>query len=262
MPVLAISRDPHAADVHGLRWLRADLREDINWPTEPQGLVLFHLAPLPLLIPHLNQLSDCNVSRVVAFSSTSLLSKAESRDPQERQLVKALIEAERQLADWGLEANVSWTVFRPTMIYGAGIDQNVTFLANFIRRYRFFPLPGRGSGLRQPVHAEDLADACLSVLRNPLTFGRTYELGGGERLTYRELIERIFRAMSMKPRLLPVPAGLLRVVVQGLSLVPRYSHLTAEMVNRMNLDLCFDTSAATRDFGFAPRPFLFTSVGT
>ncbi len=146
------------------------------------------------------------------------------------------------------------------MIYGQGTDQNVSFIARVVRRCRFFPLAGRGSGLRQPVHAEDLASACLAVLDNPRTFAKSYDLSGGEILSYREMVERVFQGLGLAPRILTVPVPVLRWFIRVIRILPRFRKLTPEMASRMNMDLCFDHAEATSDFQFTPRKrFLYTN---
>src|SRR5690554_1920633 len=66
---------------------------------------------------------------------------------------------------------------------------------------------GRGGRL---VHALDVAGACVAALRAPCA-NRAYNLSGGETLSYREMVERVFGAMGRRPRVVSVPAGFLRV---------------------------------------------------
>jgi nucleoside-diphosphate-sugar epimerase len=157
---------------------------------------------------------------------------------------------------------IAWTLFRPTLIYGEGRDRNVSEIARFIRRFGFFPLAGEGRGRRQPVHAEDLARACLAVLDNEQAIGRVYDLPGGETLTYAEMVSRIARGLGRTPRLLRVPVPLLRVALAGLRRLPSFAHLSPEVASRMNIDLIFDAQAARRDFGYDPRPFRYPDEGS
>ena len=73
-----------------------------------------------------------------------------------------------------------------------------------MRRWHLLPLPLGATGLRQPVHAEDLAAACVAALENSATYGKTYELGGGERLSFRSMLMR----MRAEAAALPVPIPL------------------------------------------------------
>jgi nucleoside-diphosphate-sugar epimerase len=135
----------------------------------------------------------------------------------------------------------------------------VAFIANFIRRFGFFPLAGSGDGRRQPLHAEDLAQACVTVLGIAATYNRAYNLSGGETLTYRQMVERIFTALGRKPRVFELPLPLFHAAFAMLRLLSRYRYLNTAMIARMSDDLVFDHSEASRDFGFGPGGFLASS---
>lgn len=237
-----------------VHWHQRDVQA-VDWH---RGLPLFdaafHLAPLWLLPHALNQLQVLGVRRLIAFSSTSALTKVGSTSPRERALAETLLEAEARIArECGFAA---WTIFRPTLIYGAGKDQNVTAIARFVRRFGFFPIAGQGRGLRQPVHADDLALACLLALRVEAAEGRIFNLGGGEVFPYREMVERIFHALDRPARVLSLPEGALRVGVATVARLPRFSHLDAALVTRMAQDMSFDVLPARRAFGYSPRIFM------
>jgi nucleoside-diphosphate-sugar epimerase len=133
----------------------------------------------------------------------------------------------------------------------------VTEIARFVQRTGFFPILGDGLGKRQPVHAADLAAACLAALGEGRAFDRAYELSGGETLTYRAMVERIFQGLGKKPRIVRVPPHLFKAVVSAARVVPRFRDLSPELVTRMNMDMCFDHADARRDLGFNPRGFEF-----
>jgi GT2 family glycosyltransferase/nucleoside-diphosphate-sugar epimerase len=253
--VHAISRHPPEGFTHPfLHWHKLDITSD-PVSTLPAAEALIHLAPLWTLPPLIAGLSGLGVRRIIAFSSTSIFTKQDSGYAQERRLAQKLTEAERQLADFCAQDGIRWTVFRPTLVYSLGRDKNITTIANFVRRFHFFPLVGAGKGLRQPVHAEDLATACLKVLDHPRTFDKAYNLSGGEMLSYREMVIRIGAMIRKKQAIITIPLPLLRICLRSISYLPFYRHLTPEMANRINRDMCFDHSEASRDFGFQPRQF-------
>lgn len=250
--VQALSRRPPATGLAGIRWQHCDIAAGTVPEIPLTGAI--HLAPLPLLPPLLPQLAQLGAKRVIGFGSTSRFTKAASADPAEREYAAALERAEQAIAEFCEPRGIAWTVFRPTLIYGCGMDKNVTAIARLIRRFRFFPLIG-GGGLRQPVHADDLAAACLAAWDRPAAFNRGYDLSGAEVLSYRAMVERIFAAEGVPPRCLPIPLALVRFGIRLLSLLPRYGYLTTEMADRMAADLAFDHARASADFGYAPRPF-------
>ena len=246
-----VSRQSASTGVH-LQLNLNHLEPELSLPHQH----LIHLAPLPLilpLLPHLPQLK-----RLIAFSSTSRFTKINSLDAKERDLAASLARAEEQLIEICAGRGIAWTLFRPTLIYCWGKDKNISFIARFIRRFGFFPVLGEGKGLRQPVHAEDLAQACLQALHNPKTYQQAYNLSGGEILNYTAMVESIFHALGKKPRIIHFPPRLLQAALAVSGWLPPLRRVSPSMLERMNENLCFDHSAARRDFSYQPRRFLTT----
>jgi nucleoside-diphosphate-sugar epimerase len=110
------------------------------------------------------------------------------------------------------------------------------------------------NGLRQPVHALDVADAALAIIDNPKTYGKAYNLGGNEGLPYRQMLERIFKYLGKKPRLIPIP--FLPQVLDAVGTTYQFGYINGEMARRMNRDIVFDIKEAAEDFGYHPQGFL------
>ncbi len=253
--IVACSRSPHdgkpESDV-----TRLQLAALVPIPRELSPIKWWvSVAPIAVLPQYFSLLEASGARRVVALSSTSLFAKKDSPDQDEQALVRGLQAGEQALRSWAEAQGVEWVILRPTLIYGYGRDKNVTEILRFVRRWGGFPLLGRADGLRQPVHAEDVAMACVSALTVPAAGNRAYNLSGGETLSYREMVRRIFVALGKDPRLATIPRWLFRSAVTVLRLLPRYRNWTMEMAERMNYDLVFDHDDAARDLGFSPRPF-------
>lgn len=256
--VYALSRGARA-DAEGVNWLQADLHA---LPAQlPACDALIHCAGLPLLPALLEHSALAETDRVIVFGSTSRFTKQASDDPRERALAAELAAAEDKVVELCAARGTAWTIFRPTLVYGCGRDKNVSFIAGFVRRFGFFPLLGAGRGLRQPVHADDLALACVQALACPSAYNRSYNLSGGETLSYRDMVVAICTATGRPPRFVTVPSSLLHTGLHILRALPRFRHLSSSMLERMERDLCFEHSAAARDFGYAPRTFRGTALG-
>jgi nucleoside-diphosphate-sugar epimerase len=217
------------------------------------------VAPIWVLSEHFPLLEASGARRVVVLSSTSRFTKVGSGDTAETTVAMRLIEAEDRFVAWAKSRGVEWVILRPTLIYGLGQDKNISEIARFIRRFGFFPVLGRAQGLRQPIHAEDVAAACVSALQAPDASNRAYNISGGETLTYRDMVARVFAALGRHPRLLAVPLWAFRLAVSMLRHLPRYRQWSAAMAERMNRDLVFDHTEAGRDIGFKPRLFSISS---
>lgn len=213
------------------------------------------LAPLPAIGEVLDMVASLGATRLIAFGSVSRFSKANSTSAIEREFVREQVQAEHVLRERANQAGVNWTLFRPSMIYGADLDLNVSFIKSTIVKYGVFPIPWGARGLRQPVHVEDLAAACVAVLDCERTFGRAYDLGGGETVAYPELVRRVFCSADKTPRILPVPLSLFYLLIALARLRSGNSFLRKEMADRMFSDLTVDNTPAAADFGFQPRAF-------
>lgn len=252
--IRAISRNPAASqeNVPHLTWEQADIYHapDILQSDE----TLISLTPIWVLADFLEK-SAVAPSRVVAFSSTSAVTKKDSSIPKERELAAKLYDGEQRLMAYCREHQCRWTILRPTLVYGAGKDKNVSAIARMIKRFGFFPVLGKATGLRSPVHAEDLAQAVISCLENSGTANKSYQLTGGDDISYNEMLRRIFIGLGRKPRMVKSPEFVARLGINFARQFPQFSDLTPELINRSAQDLVFDHQRAVEDFGYTSRSF-------
>jgi nucleoside-diphosphate-sugar epimerase len=242
--VLALSRRAQT-DVAGVTWLQGRLPHDVPLGERPSAIVSF--GPL---LPFAQWLATADLSpstRVIATSSMSAESKQASDVPAERAISQTLRDGEAALAAACQRLGALWTVLRPTLIYGAGLDKSLTPIAQRAMRWHVFPLLA-GRGLRQPVHADDIAAAVVAALDRPDAAGRVLPLGGGERLTAGEMFARVQKSLPVATLPVPLPAWLLRA---GRHAVPRLRG----PLTRLESDLIADNSELQRLLGVSPRPF-------
>ncbi len=256
--VIAFSRKLRMpAAVTGVTWRM------LGWPAEgsdppqviPHWLCLCAVWVLP---EHFKMMKALGARRIVALSSTSRFTKTAmnaSTDVHENALAQQLIQGERQLQAWCEANGIEWVILRPTLIYDFVHDKNISHIATFIRRYRFFPILRGAVGRRQPVHAAEVAYAACSALVLVGAANKEYNISGGETLTYRDMVERIFALLGFKPRFINIPIWGFRVAVFIAKLLPKYRHLSSAMAERMTADLVFDNSNAMVDLGYAPDKF-------
>jgi uncharacterized protein YbjT (DUF2867 family) len=113
--------------------------------------------------------------------------------------------------------------------------------------------------LRQPVHADDLADAAFATLDSEAAHGHAYDLPGGETLSYREMVARVLAALRPPARLIEVPSPLFATMLSVARATGRLRGFGDAALARMREDLVFDGAPALRDFGYAPRAFVPTA---
>lgn len=241
--VVALSRYERPA-IDGVVWQRGGLDAFFAAPAVD---AIVCVGPLDHFVDWLASPAAPAPRRIVALSSMSADSKRESLDVAERALAARLVDAEQRLMDYAARRGIAAIVLRPTLIYGAGVDRSLTPIVQFARRTRLFPLiPGAG-GLRQPVHADDVAAACVAALSDTAA-GRVLPLGGGERLSFARMLVRVREGLGLRTVPVPLAINLLR----GVS---RVTGRGGGMLQRLTHDLVADNTLAGELLGVAPRAF-------
>jgi len=246
--LLAVSRKPpDHAEPHVL-WLEQDLDQGA---VSLEANVVISTGPLIHAIRQLD--ATPRVGRIVAISSASTEFKAQSDDLQERALIKGLIDQEEQLQARCRQRGVALTLLKPTMIYGGHRNANVRRIAALSERLAWIPYCGRG--LRQPVHADDLARLIVGCLIQGANSAGTWLVGGGETLDYPVMLARICSAQGRRPRLIRLPAWLIGGVLAVAHSIGRLEDVKSVMLRRQAMDLIVDDSPAREHLEWNPRPF-------
>ena len=201
---------------------------------------LVQLRQIPTLINSLSKFQQ--TPRLIIIGTTGVYSKYNQYSAEYKQAEEVLSQYEG-----------SYCLLRPTMIYGSPKDKNLHKLIRFCYRYQFFPIFGQGNNLLQPIHAEDLAQAIVSVLLNPNITG-AYDLSGGTVVTLVELIALVEKILekSVYPLQIPYALGLWSATIIE-KILGKRSPIRREQVLRLQEDKAYPHESATRDFDFAPR---------
>ena len=126
------------------------------------------------------------------------------------------------------------TVFRPSIMFGPEDD----FFNKFAAMARFLPalpLIGGGETRFQPVFVGDVAEALARAIDGSATPGTTYEIGGPEVRSFKQLMEYVLVTIERKRPLVPVPFALAKLKAQFLQFAPR-PPLTPDQVELLRSD--------------------------
>ena len=163
------------------------------------------------------------------------------------------------------EASPAAIILRPSVIFGPEDD----FLNRFgalARALPALPLFGGGATKLQPVFVGDVALAALAVIGDASAAGRTYELGGPEVLTLREIAALTLRIVERRRALVPLPFGLARLVAWStevastlsLGFFPKALTTTRDQVELLRHDNVVSAAAIAegrtlRELGISPQ---------
>jgi uncharacterized protein YbjT (DUF2867 family) len=146
-------------------------------------------------------------------------------------------------------------MLHPTMIYGAAGEDNVQRLAALLRRLPFAPLPGGGRALVQPIHQDDLTRCILAALDVDWPGPEALVVAGPEPLPYRDFVAAVARAAGLPPpRILPLPAALLRAAAPLTRIIPGLPRIRPDELRRLLEDKAFDVAPMRERLGVVGMP--------
>ncbi len=131
----------------------------------------------------------------------------------------AYIRAKGEAEELVRASSVPGVIYRPSVVFGDG-GEFVGFTKKlkgwFAPGVPLYPLPGGGDTRFQPIWIQDLAPMVADGVENDDHEGETYEFGGPEVLTLREVTEQVYDAEGRSVGIVPLPMGLAKV---GLSVM-------------------------------------------
>ncbi len=126
---------------------------------------------------------------------------------------RSKLQAEQSLIELCRNSSMTWTILRPTLVYGAGNPGNMERLMKLIKTG--FPLPlGAINNQKSFLYVDNLVDAIITCINHPNAKNKTFIVSDGEDLSTTDLIRRLAKALGKSPLLLPIPAELLRLTTK------------------------------------------------
>jgi len=146
--------------------------------------------------------------------------------------------------------NFATTILRPSVVFGRE-DRFLNLFAQLMRALPIIVLASPNARF-QPVHVDDVAQAAVTALKNPLTFGESYDLCGPRVYTLRQLVEYVARSAGLRRPIVGLSPWLSMLQAALLEHLPG-KLMTRDNVLSMRLDNVCDC-AFPDVFGFTPTP--------
>lgn len=154
------------------------------------------------------------------------------------------------------KSGVPYTIFRSALLYGPE-DHFTTSLARLAAWYPAMFLPGNGDVLLQPLWVEDMVTCLLWSLDDDSAANQTFEVGGAEYFSFRQILEIILGVIKRKPFLIPLGLPYLRsLTVYMQSIVPNFP-FSSYWVDYLGYNRICPTDTISRVFGFIPARFTY-----
>ena len=154
-------------------------------------------------------------------------------------------------------AGLNWTIFRPSLIYGA----HSAFLRQMLPLVRapLTPIisPGMDSGLLQPIHVDDVAACFVQAIvdKSGKHARQIYEIGGPDQVTTLQILQSMSRILGRRLRVVKMPLTIIYpLFVLGETLrLP--APVTCDQLTMLNEDTICDLGPLRFMFKIEPRPF-------
>ena len=153
------------------------------------------------------------------------------------------------------QSGVPYTIIRSAVLYGPE-DRFTNTLVNFMRRVPFiFPIPSDGRSLMQPLWVEDLVTCLVWALENPDMVNSTYEVGGSEYFTLRQVLHTLMNVTNRRRLLVPLPVPWMRALIVLLdSLIPNFD-ISTYWLDYVAVNRTCPVDNLPRNFGLMPARF-------
>lgn len=258
---LVLPGDPLRARLDGLACdiREGDIRDPDSLPPAVAGVdTVFHLAAVilardPGLYETINHQGTAHmvgaaaaagVRHFVYVSSASVVYPRLTPYGKSKLAAEGRVRAERRFAH---------TIVRPTLVYDESGGQEFMIFREHLRRFPIVPFIGSGRALKRPVFSEDVVDGLVRMAGNRASFGKTYNLSGGEAISLDALARLILDLSGEKKRILHVPVAACRVLATVLGWVMQDPPITPYAIAGFTNDADLDPAAAVADLGYSPR---------
>lgn len=121
------------------------------------------------------------------------------------------MEAEQGLRDLAAQTGMEVVIIRPPLVYGLGVKANFAAMMRWLQHGVPLPL-GAIYNQRSLVALDNLVDLIVTCITHAAAANHTFLVSDDEDVSTTELLRRMGQAMNCPARLIPVPAGVLKVV--------------------------------------------------
>lgn len=194
---------------------------------EGQDAVVHLVALSPLRIPDGGEKRHDTVTR---RGTRNVIRKAEVHDLEQLTYLSGIgadpnadthyLRAKGQAENAIRDADLDWTIFRPSVIFGD--DAEIISFTSRLTPIRLAPLPGGGTTPFQLIYRGDIASMIVDATTTDDHTGETYTIGGPEVVTLAEIARLIRRSRGKSTTVVPMPMLVAKVGMTVFGKVPGF----------------------------------------
>lgn len=129
-------------------------------------------------------------------------------------------------------------ILRPTLMYGEGDNKHFYALINLMRKFPFFPMPGSGKYIRQPLYAMDFAYVIKDCIKNPKE--GIFNISGLELITFKDCLMKFKRHYHCVSLITPIPVFMFRWLLRIAAIFTKKVLFTEQQLNALIIPETFE----------------------
>ncbi len=149
------------------------------------------------------------------------------------------------------ESGLSWTILRPSLVYGPE-DRVLNNFARLLRLSPVFVVPGSGRQKVQPILVDDLA-AIVALAVGGKGHDAAFDAGGPDLMTFDEMVRVVMEVSGRRRPIIHAPEGALRMAARILEMLPN-PPLTRDAITFVTADNVCDLKPLIAEFGIRLTP--------
>ncbi|HET8944705.1 MAG TPA: SDR family oxidoreductase [Dehalococcoidia bacterium] len=151
------------------------------------------------------------------------------------------------------DSGVPTIEFRASIIIGSG-SLSFEMVRALVNRLPVMVTPRWVRTISQPIAVEDVIAYLLEALDVAVTGSRVFEIGGSDRVSYRDILREYARQRRLKRLMIPVPLLTLRLSSLWLGLVtPVYARIGRKLIESISHETVVGNDDAVQTFSVRPR---------
>lgn len=143
-------------------------------------------------------------------------------------------------------ADLDYTILRPSIIYS---KNNLSLIGKTLSFPLFIPIIGNGKYKMNPLYIEDLINTILKVIENKKSVREDYDVAGGEKISFNEIIKICKNRFNVKKPMLHLPIPLCLLIFKFFPIV------SSEAIKGIKEDTNADITKLKRDLKIEPINF-------
>lgn len=151
----------------------------------------------------LNELKKLGFTRIIHISSSVVNSKSSDLYTKTKRKQELIVSSHFPDS----------VILRPTLMFGWFDRKHLGWLSNLMVSFPFFPIPGKGQFIRQPLYVGDFCSVIKSCINDSSLKG-TYDITGLEKIKYIDLMKMLKKIKSSKTLFIYLPIPLFSLLLR------------------------------------------------